>query len=170
MEDRRAFLRLAVFGLASTALVPSVAAARAPTAPDASDAGAPWWLLHPLLPGSDVGLGWRVARLFPAVQGAVTLNLVHDDGRAARIDLSLREGAARGPAATACVDFIVMDGGNGGAPMDESLGRVLRRIAAIVAENEERNIDTLARLEPHADRVWRHADALAVASTRLSPT
>lgn len=174
MEDRRAFLRLAVFGLATTALVPGVAQASTPANPPAAPAfsspdQAPWWLVAPLRPGSELGLGWRVARLFPAVQGAVTLNLVHDDGRAARIDLSLRDGAAKGPAATHYVDFIVMDGGNGAAPMDESLGRALRRLAAIVAENEERDLDALAALQPHDERVWRHAEALAAASTRMSP-
>ncbi len=169
MEDRRAFLRLAVFGLASTALASGVAEAKAPSPADLSTPEGPWWLLHPLRAGSELGLGWRVARLFPAVQGAVTLNLVHDDGRSARIDLSLREGPARGPAATPYVDFIVMDGGDGAAPMDESLGRALRRLAAIVAENEERDLDALAALQPHDERVWRHADALAVASTRMSP-
>jgi hypothetical protein len=62
-----------------------------------------------------------------------------------------------------------MDGGNGAAPMDESLGRAVRRLAALVAENEDSNTDALAALEPHADRVWRHADALAQAATRLVP-
>jgi len=177
MEDRRDFLRLAVFGLATTA-VSGAAQAATPSSPTnsapagvASDVSsdAPWWLVHPLQAGSELGLGWRVARLFPAVQGAVTLNLLHDDGRAARVDLSLREGAAKGPAASHYVDFIVMDGGNGSAPMDESLGRAVRRLAALVAENEDSNTDALAALEPHADRVWRHADALAQAATRLVP-
>lgn len=179
MEDRRAFLRLAAFGLASTTLGtgaavaatssagPALPSAFAPTA--SSPVEGPWWLVDPLRAGSSLGLGWHVARLFPAVQGAVTLNLLHESGRAARIDLSLREGAPRGPASSAYVDFIVMDGGDGQAPMDESLGRVVRRLAAIVAENEERDLDALAALQPHDERVWRHADALAQASTRLVP-
>lgn len=176
MEDRRAFLRLAVFGLASTALATGAAEARAPSPdgapapmPEHAPGDAPWWLVHPVREGGEIGLGWRIARLWPAVHGAVTLNLVHDDGRVARVDLSLREGDAKGPASTHYVDFIVMDGGNGAAPMDESLGRALRRLAAVVAENEERDLDSLAALQPHAERVWRHADALAVASTRMSP-
>ena len=174
MEDRRAFLRLAAFGLATTAVGGRVAQAQAatpasPATPGSPEAGAPWWLLRPLQPGSTLGLGWSVARLFPATQGAVTANLVHDDGRTARVDLSLREGAPKGPASTRYVDFIVMDGGDGNAPMDESLGRAVRRLAAIVADNEESDLDALASLEPHADRVWRHADALAQASKRLVP-
>jgi len=170
MEDRRAFLRFAVFGLAAAALPVGAAAADLPpaSAPLPSPEG-PWWLLHPLRPGSDLGLGWRIARAFPAVDGAVTLNLAHESGRAARVDLSLKDGAPKGPASTHYVDFIVMDGADGGAPMDESLGRALRRLAAIVAENEERDLGALAALEPHSERVWRHAAALSVAAQRLSP-
>ena len=177
MEDRRDFLRLAVFGLATTA-VSGAAQAATPSSPTTSapagvasdvSSDAPWWLVHPLRAGSELGLGWRVARLFPAVQGAVTLNLLHDDGRAARIDLSLREGAAKGPAASHYVDFIVMDGGNGSAPMDESLGRAVRRLAAIVAENEGAHLDRLAWLDPHAERVASHPASMALASSRLTP-
>lgn len=170
MEDRRAFLRLAAFGIAAASALPGVASAKSPTPAGPSALDGPWWLIAPLRPGAELGLGWRVARLFPATEGAVTLNLVHADGRAARIDLSLRDGAAKGPAATHYVDFIVMDGGDGDAPMDESLGRALRRLAAIVAENEERDLDALAALQPHDERAWRHAEAMAAASTRLAPT
>jgi hypothetical protein len=172
MEDRRAFLRLAVFGLASGALGTGVAQAThpAPTDPPrASSPSGPWWLLHPITPGAELGLGWRIIHVFPPISGAVTLNLAHEDGRVARVDLSLREGAARGPAASHYIDFIVMDGADGASPMDESLGRVLRRLAAVVGENEERDLDSLAALLPHSERVWRHADALSAASTRMSP-
>jgi hypothetical protein len=180
MENRRAFLRLAVFGMASAAFGSAAAKTGAPAsgAVGATEAAAvpagPAWLLHPLRPGGEIGLGWRLARVFPAVQGAVTLTLLHEDGRAARVDLCLRDGAARGPASTEYIDFIVMDGGDGAHPMDESLGRAVRRLAAIVGDNEARDLDgrdldTLAALEPHADRVWRHADALSQAATRLVP-
>jgi hypothetical protein len=157
MEDRRAFLRLAAFGLASTALGAGAAHAATPAVPSGA---APSWLLSPLTVGSDIGLGWRLASVAPPSQGAITVALGHADGRAARVDLSLREGAPKGPAASRYVDFIVMDGADGDAPMAEDLGRALRRLAAIVADNESGDLDTLARLEPHADRVWRHADAL----------
>jgi hypothetical protein len=186
MENRRAFLRLAVFGLASSALA-GRAEARASDAPRAASAprpdaeliatpagAAPWWLVAPLGAGSAIGLGWNLVRVFPAVSGAVTVNLLHDDGRAARVDLCLRDGAPRGPASSAYIDFIVMDGGDGRAPMDESLGRAVRRLAAIVGDNEHRDLDprdldVLAVLEPHGERVWRHAEALSTAATRLVP-
>jgi hypothetical protein len=175
MENRRAFLRMTVFGLA-TAGIALPAAARAATPveglapPPVSPPGlAPLWLVHPLAPGDEIGLGWRLARMYPAVEGAVTLNLAHADGRAARVDLCLLDGAPKGPAHTACIDFIVMDGGDGTSPMDESLGRAVMRLAAIVSENEGRDLAALTHLEAHADRVWRHADALSIASRKLSP-
>ena len=168
MEDRRAFLRAALFGFAGAGLAASIRPAEAAALPIRTPGEPPWWLLAPLRPGDELGLGWSVARLFPPTDGAVTAHLVKGD-RLVRVDLSLREGAPRGPAGSTYIDFIVMDGGDGGAPMDESLGRALRRLAAIVAENEGRGVDELAALLPHADRVWRHPEALARASTTPDP-
>lgn len=163
MESRRAFLRATLFGVAAAAVgVPIRASAATPGLP-------PLWLVAPFKPGDSLGLGWSLARVFPAIEGAVTLNLLHGDGRKARVDLSLREGAPKGPASTAFLDFIVMDGGDGSAPMDESLGRVVRRLAAAVAENEAQIPEQLPSLQAHADRVWRHAASLAVASRQLNP-
>jgi len=165
MRDRRQFLRLAAFSAAVVAL-PGVAQA----APAPGSAGeAPWWLVHPFGPGADLGLGWRLVTLFPPVEGAVTVTLAHEDGRAARIDLSLIEGSPKGPARSEFVDFIVMDGGDGQRPMEESLGRVVRRLAEAVTANESADLATLSRLLPHADRVWRYPDSLAQAAQRLAP-
>ncbi|MFZ5479997.1 MAG: hypothetical protein ACOZNI_24745 [Myxococcota bacterium] len=170
MDNRRAFLRMSVFGLATAGIgLPSVARAASSASPAAVAGEAPTWLVHPLAPGDEIGLGWRLARMYPPVDGAVTLNLLHEDGRAARVDLCLLEGEPKGPAHTTCIDFIVMDGGDGASPMDESLGRVVVRLAAIVGDNEGKHLDGLVELEAHADRVWRHADALAIASRKLSP-
>lgn len=179
MKNRRAFLRLAAFGVAAVGVPVTALAASAPAPesgpesdqvePGSTRGEGPLWLFAPLTIGAEIGHGWSLARVFPAVQGAVTVTLAHDDGRQARIDLSLREGAARGPASTEFIDFIVMDGGDGKAPMAEGLGRAVMRLAAIVGDNEQQDLDTVARLLPHVDRVWRHADAMAVASLRLEP-
>lgn len=170
MKDRRDFLRLAAFGTVATGL-PAVAQAAGVVAPSSEDGpgGGPWWLFAPVRPGGEIGLGWHLVRVWPAVEGAITLNLVHTDGRAARVDLSLREGPPRGPASTDLVDFIVMDGGDGDAPMDEPLGRAVRRLAAIVAENEGTHLDSLTWLDPHAERVLAHPESMAVAARRLAP-
>ncbi len=157
-----------------------VALVAAPGSAFAAGALHPAFLFHPLGPGADLGLGWRLERVFPPFEGAITLNLVNADGRLARVDVCLREGAAplvggstlvaaKGPAHTELLDFIVMDGGDGTAPMDESLGRVVRRLAAIAADNEGTEMDRLAQLAPHAQRVWSHPHSMAAASARLSP-
>ncbi len=162
MESRRAFLKSTVFGLAVTSL-PTLAFA-APTQKEA-----PTWLLAPVQPGSDLGLGWTLLKMHPPLEGAVTLNLLHNDGRRARVDLALRDGAAKGPASTDYVDFIVMDGGDGKQPMAEDLGRVVRRLAKVVEQNEAQLPELLSQLEAHADRVWRHPASMEVASTQLQP-
>jgi hypothetical protein len=170
MESRRAFLRMSVFGIAAASVAGGVAvSAGSSGAPVAPIGSAPDWRFAPVRAGDEIGLGWSLVRIFPAVQGAVTLTLAHADGRAARVDVCLREGAPRGPASTENLDFIVMDGGDGAGRTDESLGRVVRRLAAMAARNEEQDVASLAALEPHADRVWRHADALAVAARQLEP-
>lgn len=171
MENRRAFLRLAAFGLAAvgapaTALAASIPVPSGETPPHGD---APWWLFAPLEAGNEVGFGWALAKVYAPVEGAVTVNLANRDGRVARVDLSLREGRAKGPASTELIDFIVMDGGDGASPMDEPLGRAVVRLAAIVSENEHADIATLSRLLPHADRVWRHAEAMEAAAARLAP-
>lgn len=169
MESRRIFLQTAVFGLAASRLGVAHAAPAAFSVAAPVAGGAPWWLFAPLQAGSPIGLGWRLARVFPAQDGAVTLNLLHDDGRVARVDVCLREAAARGPASTDLLDFIVMDGGDGQAALDESLGRAVRRLAAFAAENESPGAEHLAVLQPHEDRLWRHADALGAAAQQLHP-
>ncbi len=160
MENRRQFLQRALFG-AAVAAVPGMAVA--------SELH-PGFLFHPLGPGADLGLGWSLTAIYPPHEGAITLNVAHESGRTARIDACLRAGEPRGPASTALLDFIVMDGGDGTAPMDESLGRVARRLAAVAADNEGASLDRIAQLAPHAERVWAHPESMAKASTNLRPT
>lgn len=164
MENRRDFLRR-TFAVAGVAALPGVALAASPASPG----DAPWWLVAPVTAGGEVGLGWHLARLFPPQEGAVTLNLLHVDGRVARVDLCLHDGRPRGPAHTEFIDFIVMDGGDGRAELDESLGRAVRRLAAFVVENEARDLGTLSRLQDHAERVALYPQVMAVASRRLAP-
>lgn len=185
MENRRDFLRLSAVGIAALAATPTGAPAATPAgaatgapseeaSPEAPSppATTPDWLFAPLSAGSAIGFGWMFARAFAPVNGGITVNLVHHDGRAARVDLCQLEGRGKGPACSALCDFIVMDGGDGRAPMDEELGRALTRLAAVVAENEATHPDAvqaLVALEAHADRVWRHPDAMSVASRQLTP-
>lgn len=159
MDNRREFLQRALFG-AAVAAVPGAALATELH---------PGFLFHPLGPGADLGLGWKLAAVYPPHEGAITLNLDHESGRTARVDVCLRAGTARGPASTALLDFIVMDGGDGASPMDEALGRVVRRLAVVAAGNEAADLDRLRELAPHAERVWAHPDSMARASTTPRP-
>lgn len=188
MENRRDFLRLSAAGV--VAAVPMAARAADMVAkdlggqdaaavdgqvPGATDVGSEPEgvtnaLFAPLSAGSDLGLGWRFARAFAPREGAVTVNLVHTDGRAARVDVCLLQGKGRGPAQSGLCDFIVMDGGDGAAPMDEPLGRALACLAAVVRQNELADASqALLALEPHQERVWKHPAAMAVAARRLTP-
>lgn len=159
MNTRRSFVQFALFGIA----------AAAPGAALAAEALHPGFLFHPLGPDAELGLGWRLQRVYPPAQGAVTLTMAHAAGRQVRVDVCLRNGAPRGPASTGLLDFIVMDGGDGTAEMEESLGRALRRLAAVAAENENADLARIRELSPHADRVWSHPDAMAAAAHRLAP-
>ncbi len=160
MNTRRLFVQYALFGIAAVAT---------PAAGLAATVLHPGFLFHPLGPDADLGLGWRLQRVYPPVQGAITLTIAHAAGRHVRVDVCLRNGAPRGPASTELLDFIVMDGGDGTAEMDESLGRALRRLAAVAAENEASDPARIHELAPHAERVWAHPEALAAASRRLVP-
>ncbi len=160
MENRRQFLQRALFG-AAVAAVPGVAVANELH---------PAFLFHPLGPGADLGLGWSLTAIYPPHEGAITLTITHQSGRTVRIDACLLAGEPRGPASTALLDFIVMDGGDGSARMDESVGRVVRRLAAVAAENEGASLDRIARLAPHAERVWTFPESMAKASTTPRPT
>jgi hypothetical protein len=162
--NRRDFLAHAFFGAALGAV-----ALGSPARALASTLLHPAFLFHPLGPGADLGLGWSLLAVYPPHEGAITLTLAHASGERVRVDVCLKEGAGKGPATTELLDFIVMDGGDGTAPMQESLGRALRRLAAVAAENEGQSEDSLSVLSTHAARVWSHPDSLAAASTRLLP-
>ncbi len=153
--SRRAVLKLLVFGLAAAG-APAWAGTAAPISGDqgALPAGG---LLHPIQPGQEIGLGWRLAEIHPPDDGAIRLLLSHEDGAVAKVDLVLREGAARGPASTDHLDFLVMDGtpdaDAGHRPARESLGRALRRLAAIAQQNEAA-LDVAALATYRERREW----------------
>lgn len=136
--ERREFLKVAVFGMLGAALPARAMALAGERA--ALPAGG---LLHPLQPGQEIGLGWRLLEVHPPEGGAIRLLLGRGAAAAAelvRVDLVLRDGAPRGPAWTENIDLMVMDGATdadgGQRAMPEHLGRALRRLAAIVQRND----------------------------------
>jgi hypothetical protein len=158
MDDRRTFLKLAALGAAGASVA-------SPARADASvEVGG---LFAPIAEKGAVGLGWHLLRVWPPVAGAVTLTLLHEDGVAARVDVCRREGAVHGPGSTPELDFVIMDGSDGRA--NESLGRVVRVLAAAAAANTEAWTPILAALESHATRVAFRPRAVEAAARSLVP-
>ena len=118
---------------------------------------APWWLFKPLQQGSRVGLGWRIQDLGAVERGAAILELSHDKaGVTARVHICTYEDQPRGLAHTELFDLILMDGGQGDKPTEESIGRVLLTLADIIRENElgeEADLDRVNRMLSHSERV-----------------
>ncbi len=132
------------------------AAGGATAARDPAAGDGPWWLLSPLSRGDHLGHGWFVAHLGPVRRGAAVLTLQHRDGDLARVHLCNHDGAPRGLAHTELLDLVLMDGGAGDKPTDESLGRVLMGLAAVMRDNEladDGRLRQLADMQPHAERV-----------------
>jgi hypothetical protein len=119
---------------------------------------APWPLLSPVRPGSSTGGGWIAQELSPVRNGASILTLSHHDGHTAEVHICARRGSATGVARTHLLDLVLMDGGQGAKPTDESLGRVLRTMAKRVAKNElaamdSTTLDSMARMLTHNERL-----------------
>jgi hypothetical protein len=137
----------------ATALTAPGAALAATTGPG----GGPWWLLAPMKPGDEVGFGWSLHTLQAYDRGAWTLTLKRE-AIEARVHICYHNGSPRGVAHGELLDLILMDGGDGGKPTVESLGRVLQHLATVVRENELREgADTeLSALMTHHERVVRY--------------
>ncbi len=151
---RRDLLKKLAAG-AAVASAPTVAIAATTQTTTRIPDDAPWWLLDPIRPGTDLGLGWRAAALEFSL-GAATLTLLHAERGAARVALSYHRGNPKGLVYTDAIDFILMDGGQGAKRTEESIGRVLMRLAEVVSANEDRLLaepQVLARLMTHANRV-----------------
>jgi len=126
----------AVVGLMGKVPEARAATPSGPAAP--ASAPMPAWLIAPLKRGSDLGSGWSLANVAGVVQGAFVLELVNLSGRHVELHLSRLAGAARGIASSKHLDFLLMNGGDGGVPSDEELGLVVLSLARRITENEER--------------------------------
>ena len=148
-------------------LLPEAAAARAdpmletkPLAAEAS-ATAPWELVSPLAMGSPVAQGWRVAGLTGVENGSCVLTLENRRGRAHRVHLCRNDGRPQGLVYTKQVDLVVMNGGQGDLPTDESLAQAVAEVAHVLALNEadRQQAPVMAAMLPHAERVHLFAEA-----------
>jgi len=161
MPTRRELLQKLGVGAASTAALGAggvaLATHQATLEAFVSPSGkAPWWLLHPLKSGDDLGLGWKLGNLGPVERGASILELKHSSGVQARVHICTYESKPKGLAHTALFDLILMDGGRGNKPTEESIGRVLLTLAEQMSENEIQDRADLSRVKrmlSHTERV-----------------
>src|SRR5262249_40761616 len=102
----------------------------------AASGTAPWELLRPLVPGSVVAYGWRVADLSGVADGACVLTLKNERGRTHRIHLCRNDGSPEGLVYTDRFDLVVMNGGRGDLHTEEGLAQAVAAVAHILADNE----------------------------------
>jgi hypothetical protein len=114
-----------------------------------------WELLHPLALGSIVAHGWQVAGLTGALDGSCVLTLQNERGRAHRVHLCRNGGHPQGLVHTEQFDLVLMNGGEGDLPTDESLAQAVAEVAHVLAANERdpRHAALLTALLPQSERV-----------------
>lgn len=120
-----------------------------------------WELLSPLVVGSAVANGWRVAGLTGVCSGSCVLTLENERGRTHRIHICRNDGSPQGMVYTNRIDLVVMNGGLGDLPTEESFAQAVAQVAHVLASNEDRRElePVVTALLPHAERVERFAAA-----------
>jgi len=123
--------------------------------PQTLSAPAPWGLVSPLAIGSAVANGWRVAGLTGAVDGSCVLTLRNEHGREHRVHICRNDGNPQGLVYTKHFDLVVMNGGRGDLPTEESAGQAVAKVAHILAANENdfQQQPIVTALLPHAERL-----------------
>jgi hypothetical protein len=122
---------------------------------------APWSLLSPLAQGAAVAHGWHVAGLTEVVDGSCALTLANQRGRELRLHLCRNDGRPRGLAYTNRLDLMVMNGGLGDLPTEETFAQAVAEVAHVLAANEGRSEHeaVLSALLSHAERSERFGAA-----------
>jgi len=124
-------------------------------APLTLSAPQPWELVAPLALGSVVAHGWKVAGLTGAVDGSCVLTLQNERGRSHRVHLCRNDGQPSGLVYTRQLDLVVMNGGEGDLPTDETLAQAVAEVAHVLAANESSRDATVTALLAHSERVRR---------------
>jgi len=119
---------------------------------------APLTLVAPFGPGETIAPGWLLSYVEPMQHGAVVLGVASIEGPLARVHVCRNDGQPRGIAHTPAFDLILMNGGDGGTPSQEQLGRVLLGLANVLTGNTDAALAAhpeLSRLLTHDERVAR---------------
>jgi hypothetical protein len=132
--------------------------------PTTQSAPVPWALVRPLAVGATLGQGWRLAALSGVANGSCVLTLQNERGRTHRIHVCRNDGRPRGLVYTERCDLVVMNGGQGDLPTEESLAQAVAQVAHVLARNESdrRQAPVVTALLSHAERVERFAGAAAL--------
>ncbi len=137
-------------GFASTQLPGSIPTEDNP--PATITAEAPWDILQPLAVGVSVAHGWRLSGLTGAVDGSCVVTLENERGRQNRIHVCRNDGKPQGLVYTKHFDLVVMNGGKGDLPTEESFGQAVAEVAHVLASNERNQQSLVSELMPHAER------------------
>jgi hypothetical protein len=118
----------------------------------------PWDLVSPLVAGSALAHGWRLANLGPVQNGSCVATLKNARGRSHRIHLCGNDGTPQGIVYTRRVDLVVMNEGYGDLPTEERFAQAVAELAHVVAANERTApAEMFAEFLPHRERVQRFA-------------
>jgi hypothetical protein len=136
---------------------PAVSGAPSDILVETKTAPPPWDLISPLALGSAVGHGWHVADLTGTVDGSAVLTLENKRGRAHRVHICRNDGDPQGLVYTRRFDLVVMNGGRGDLPTEESFARAVAEMAHVLAgnENDLMQAPVLAALMPQSERLRR---------------
>ena len=159
MSDVQTSRRQLLSGLTIAAALPSVSLGIADTAQAAPKQGAPWGLIDPVKQGDHIALGWTVAGLDDVRNGAVVLTLDHPIHGDARVCLCKKGKKPAGLVQTDHLDIVLMDGGQGDLPTNESLGRVILALAAHIKRGEGTASGSIPGLMTHVARMKKYPGA-----------
>jgi hypothetical protein len=125
----------------------------------AESAPPPWEILAPLTAGAALTAEWKVAGLTAIEDGSSVLTLANRRGREQRVHLCRNDGNPQGLVYTDRIDLVVMNGGCGDLPTEESFGQAVAAVAHAIAANEgsQRHRQVLAKLMPQSERIERFA-------------
>ena len=126
-----------------------------PPAGTAISSPPPWELVSPLVAGSVIAHGWRLADLGPVRDGSCVATLQNARGRSQRVHLCRNDGKPQGIVYTRRVDLVVMNEGQGDLPTEERLAQAVAELAHVVAANEGKVPGPFSDLLPHAERLKR---------------
>lgn len=133
------------------------ATATEPAPPATVSAPVPWELLKPLAIGASLGHGWKVTGMTGAVHGSCVVTVENESGRQNRIHVCRNSGDPSGLVYTGKFDLVVMNGGRGDLPTEESFGQAVAQLAHVLAANETGS-PVVASLMPHTERLRMCSD------------